>query len=181
MGTAFKTDVDAIAAAYLKNPVNNNINPYSSGWAPAYTNMALLDTFSGDPAESHPSGALPGTMFGNDIRNVMISLGQYYGKIAVGSYGLLTTDANGTRYTGQGVGYFVFNDAAPGIDGHFNSVMAGLNAVGTPSGTSFYQNVIDWYSYGWSIVNGHKNDLVVDLTVCHSSCHSNCHDSRGRR
>lgn len=185
--STYRTDVDAVAQAYVRNNVNGAINPYRSDWAPGYTNTGLLGTISQDPSQAHPSsdGHLStngNTMVTNQVRQAMIDLGNYYGWIAKGHYGLQSTDQSGNSYMQyEGYGYFVFNGAAPGAPDHAARVSADLNTAGTMNGTIQYAQLTNFYNFAWGILNSRKDDLQVELTVCHSSCHTSCHGSRGRR
>ena len=177
----YRTDVDAIAAAYVKNRVNGNINPYHSGWAPAWVDMSRVGAFSGDPNESHPSWYLSGPVRGDTFRQQVVNLGVYYGWIAKGHYGLLTTLGFITVIQFEGTSYFVLNGNAGGAIDHYNSYVNNIYQAGIPGGPIRYQSIIDWYDFVWNTLNNHKEDLVADLVVCHSSCHLSCHGSRGRR
>ena len=185
--STYRTDVDAVAQAYVRNNVNGAINPYRSDWAPGYVNMGLVGWISQDPNPAHPSwnGELStngNTMMTNQVRQAMIDLGVYYAWIAKGHYGLQTSNQSGAQpLQYEGYGYFVFNSAAPGAGDHSNRVYSDLQTAGTMNGTIQYAQLTNFYQFCWNIIWNRKDDLLVDLTVCHSSCHSSCHGSRGRR
>lgn len=90
MANTFKTDVDALATAYLKNRVNGNINPFHSGWFPSYANTAYLAGFSSDPSLSRPSSGFSSTMVGAEVRNAVLGLAHGYSNIVRGKYGLIS-------------------------------------------------------------------------------------------
>lgn len=166
---------------YVRNRVNGNINPYHSGWAPAWVDMSRVGNFSQDPLEAHPSTWLQGFILGSDFRLVVTWLGIYYGWIAKGHYGLLTTLGFISVIQFEGTSYFVLNGNAPGAIDHYNGLVANINQAGVPGGPVRYQSILDWYDFVWNTINNRKEDLTADLVVCHSSCHLSCHGSRGRR
>lgn len=186
MPTAFRTDVDTLAAAYLKNRVNNNIAPAGASFAPAYTNTAYLTEYSTDPYVSHPSQIIPfeQVMSGDQLQRIIIELGKYYSWIARGHYGILTTTATIRRYDFEGWRSFYFNDLSAEIRAHAANVESQVvNAVNqqTLSGPTILARIQQMYDAIWDVINNNKDNVTMDLTVCHSSCHVSCHGSRGRR
>lgn len=94
MANAFKTDVDSLAAAYLRNRVNNNIAPQHAGWRPTYANPAYLDSFDAEPPASRPSQGWLGPNLqggGGEVRTAVLALSDYYTRIVRGRYGLVST------------------------------------------------------------------------------------------
>lgn len=186
MASTFRTDVDSLATAYLKNRVNSQIAPSGASFAPAYTNTVFLQEFSADPFESHPSQIIPlgQIMSGDQLQRIIIDLGKYYAWIARGHYGILTTTATTTRYDFEGWRSFFFNNISPVIQGHHDDVVAKVTAavnVQTLSGKITLLRIQQMYDAIWNVINNNKDNVEVDLTVCHSSCHVSCHGSRGRR
>lgn len=177
----FRTDVDDIAYNYLRGRVNGAINPHHSAWAPAWVEMSRVGNFAYDPAEGHPSWNLYGSINGAQFRDLMIRMGQYYGWIARGHYGLLTTVGFISVIQFEGWAYFVLNGNAPGAADHWNRVNNDLNTAGGLGGAVQYGQAVSFYDFAWNIINGRKDDMEADLVVCHSSCHLSCHGSRGRR
>lgn len=186
MATAFRTDVDTLAAAYLKNRVNNNIAPLGASFAPAYTNTTYLAEFSKDPYESHPSLIIPleQIMSGDQLRRIIIELGKVYAPIGRGHYGILTTTATSSRYDFAGSSHFYFNSNAPGASDHASANYVRVeDAVNQHvlNGDIKQATIMNMYDAVWNVINNNKENIDVDLTVCHSSCHVSCHGSRGRR
>jgi hypothetical protein len=175
MATVYKTDVDNIAATYLKNNVNS-MGIYRSGQTPMYTNQSGVGSFDTDPAASHPSRFLSGTTFPVPVRDLMIALASSYSNIGVGTYGMHSSDSTkGTEWVqGAGSGWFA-------LAGFNNGVGSSLGGVSPPAGPLTQQQIIQLYQYGWNVLSTRMGMQAVDLTVCHSSCHTSCHGSRGRR
>lgn len=91
MANTFRTDVDYLASAYLKNRVNGNINPFHSGWYPNYVNTGYLAWFNSDPWQSRPGSGFNPNMYANEVRNSVLALADTYSNIVVGRYGLIVT------------------------------------------------------------------------------------------
>lgn len=91
MAIISRAELNNIAAGYLRDRVNGNINPFHSGWYPGNTNAGLLDYFSGAPAESYPGNYANAKVEGANARQLAINLGNYYARIVRGRYGMIRT------------------------------------------------------------------------------------------
>lgn len=181
-----KTDVDVVAQNYLRNNVNAYINPYHAAWYPGggIVNTAYLASFTTTPGAATPSQNVliyETQLRGAQVRAAVIELGNYYANITRGVYGLRTSDGVSNWTTYPGTGYFSVNYSPPGVDGKVQDIRINLNALPDISGVIQYSQLTANYNAAWAIIYNRRDQLTVDLTVCHSSCHTSCHGSRGRR
>lgn len=91
MANISRAELNNIAAGYLRDRVNGNINPFHAGWYPGNTNAGLLGGFSGAPAESYPGNYANYHVEGANARQLAINLGNYYARIVRGRYGMIRT------------------------------------------------------------------------------------------
>lgn len=113
MAHAFKSDIDGIAQTYLRDPVNNVLNPFSTAAYPPYCRTEPLTIFDRDPLSSHPSfyGVIANDLVPQSlhVRDDAITLGNEYGNIVRCRYGQHTLNG----LVGGGVGYFACRDFFP--------------------------------------------------------------------
>lgn len=201
-----KADVDWVMQTYIRNNVNNSINPgrLNADWANEYlsgstgapgnsVNTGLIGSMSSNPGESRPSqNILAGhtVIGGAGVRAAINTLARYYSGIALGRFGLIYQWCVG--YSGgystqinSGLGYFNFNNAAPGIAdkrARFNNYIENRGNYPDFNGKVIsLQQLQDEAWRAWTLIYNTMGEVEVNLVVCHSSCHNCCHGARGRR
>ena len=138
MAHAFKSDVDAMAQTYLRDPVNNVLNPFSPASYPPYCRTEPFTVFDRDPLASHPSfyGIIANDLAPSsvNVRRDVIALGNEYGNIVRCRYGNHTLNG----LVGGGYGYFACRDSLPALYNPSTDPEVDKLAVG-------HQGV--WYGY----------------------------------
>lgn len=177
MSKIVKSDIDTIAQTYLRNKINAYFpSLYHKDSYPTNTNSALLTTFSTNPPDATPStsGKLSSVITGREVRACALALGQYYRRIALGSYGLRGKDTIKTAY-------FAIDSSAPSKESHDIFVNIPLTNMRHITGKVITkQDVINYYQTAYNAIINNRDYVTIDLTTCHSS-KPPCHSSRGRR
>lgn len=176
-----KSDVNAIAQAHLRDRVNTHINPYHSGWyVSGRMNTAYLDWFTTNPAEASPSNQLNEIPRGEETRNAAISLANFYSRVVRGRWGLIMS-GYGNNAAQTYYGYFAINNNAPGMANHASVTRQQAAGITGLSGTIKYADVQNRYDQLWNIINARRDQIEVNLMLCHGSYVPPPHSSRGRR
>lgn len=174
MASTYKTDLDQIAQAYLKNSIDG-LGVYRAGNIPPYCSSAGVASYNTNPGEAYPSRSVGRNIRGAEIKALMLNLVQVYINLGYGNWGLHNTDlVTGATWISNG-GRALFS-----LSGN-NGARSVAASSPSPSGNVDRHRVRQLYTDGWYAIHGSLSNLNVDLTVCHSSCHISCHGSRGRR